>query len=429
MLNAIRFIDFNLQRLRSFFNSIHNIHNKLPNIIHVAGTNGKGSTVSFIRYILKAHGLTSNVFISPHLVNFNERIRINEKLISNDYLNEIIKKLEEIESFNTLSIFEKTFAIACVAFYNNSADFNIIEVGLGGRLDATNIIENPLISVITNIDYDHQDFLGRNVLGIAFEKACIIKRDSLVIKSKQTQDINNVFINYAKLLNSQLLLEDLDYKIIKGFLEYKNFKINLQKLGLIGEHQKTNAALACVASINAMLKNNINPKVELIEYGLQNTIWPARVQQVDNLYNFKVNEGSEIYLDGAHNPNGAEILVNFIESKAHKFKNIDIVFGMLVKKDLLGFLDHIVKLQNNLKDKAIFCKITIYPININNHISYTQQNILKECINLGLACETKDNIRDIFNKFKKNPNTRLVIICGSLYMLGDILRDNKIEIN
>jgi len=180
-----KLIDFDLSRLKSLMSKFGNPENELKNVIHIAGTNGKGSTASFLKEILEAHGLTVNVYTSPHLINFNERIRIRKKLISDELLINILENIELENKNKPITFFEITTAAALIAFQKYKSDFNIIETGLGGRLDATNIIDKKRICVITKIGFDHTEFLGKNIKQIAFQKSGILRENVPVIIAKQ----------------------------------------------------------------------------------------------------------------------------------------------------------------------------------------------------------------------------------------------------
>ncbi|MDA0916742.1 MAG: Mur ligase family protein, partial [Proteobacteria bacterium] len=180
-----KLIDFDLSRLKLLMKKFNNPENNLNNVIHIAGTNGKGSTASFLKEILEAHNLSVNIYTSPHLINFNERIRIRNKLISDEMLVEILEDIETKNNGEPITFFEITTAAALIAFNKFRSDFNIIETGLGGRLDATNIIEKKKLCIITKIGLDHTEFLGKEIERIAYEKSGIFRRNTPIIIAKQ----------------------------------------------------------------------------------------------------------------------------------------------------------------------------------------------------------------------------------------------------
>jgi len=204
-----KLIDFNINRLKFLMDKFHNPQNNLNNVVHIAGTNGKGSTAAFLRKILEAHNLSVNIYTSPHLINFNERIRINKKLISDKHLINILEEVELKNDRNPITFFEITTAAAFIAFKRFPADINIFETGLGGRLDATNIIENKKLTIITKIGFDHEEFLGNNIQKIAKEKAGILRKNIPVIIAKQSRGKARKTLMYkAKELNSKVIKID-----------------------------------------------------------------------------------------------------------------------------------------------------------------------------------------------------------------------------
>ncbi|MBT6035996.1 MAG: bifunctional folylpolyglutamate synthase/dihydrofolate synthase, partial [Kordiimonadaceae bacterium] len=184
-----KIIDLSLDRMNIILESLGNPQNTLPPVIHVAGTNGKGSTIAYLRSILEAAGLSVHVYTSPHLVRFAERIRLNGEIIEENYLQEILEYCEKINDGVPITYFEITTAAAFKAFADNPADVLILEVGLGGRLDATNVVDHPLSTVITPVSHDHQQFLGHDLSGIAMEKASIAKKDVPLLSALQTKEV------------------------------------------------------------------------------------------------------------------------------------------------------------------------------------------------------------------------------------------------
>ncbi|MCL2567136.1 MAG: Mur ligase family protein [Alphaproteobacteria bacterium] len=412
----LTFIDLSLSRIRNFLEKIGNPQDKISNIIHVAGTNGKGSTCATIRAILEGHGYSVNVFTSPHLVAYNERFRIHGKLITNEYLEEIKSRLAKIDGYDSLSVFELTMAIGFVAFKEQEADFTIIEVGLGGRLDASNVVKSPLLSIITTIDYDHQSFLGNTLTQIAYEKAGIIKRGSLAIADYQDKKVNRALKKYAAHMGSTLICGGEDYKITfssgKVSLAYKNQETILPKLELAGNHQYYNASLAIISCIN-ILKDKFN--YNNLPLYLSQAQWAGRLQKVEALYGVKFSN-AEVFLDGAHNISGSRVLCNFIESN-YADAAIHIFLGMLIKKDLDGFLQNIAAL-------AVKFNAVVYPMEITGHEAYEKEDILNKLPAYNLQGGTFANFKDKLAEINQLDGRNLIVICGSLYLLGEILGDN-----
>jgi dihydrofolate synthase / folylpolyglutamate synthase len=258
-----KLIDFNLSRLEELMAKFSNPENKLSNVIHIAGTNGKGSTSSFLKEILEAHNLSVNVYTSPHLINFNERIRIKGTLITDILLNDILTEIEFKNQNKPITFFEITTAAAFISFFRDPADFNIIETGLGGRLDATNIIKEKRLCLITKIGYDHLEYLGPKIQDIAFEKSGILRKNTpLIISHQDNQEAFHV-------IKDQALKLDID--IIKT--------INLSKntiIGLKGDHQYENASTALTAAYN--LIPNISK--EKVQFALTKTLWHGRIEEI-----------------------------------------------------------------------------------------------------------------------------------------------------
>jgi dihydrofolate synthase/folylpolyglutamate synthase len=411
-MDHLKYIDLSLSRIRDFMSKLGNLQNKIPNVIHVAGTNGKGSTTAFMRYILEEHGFTTSCYISPHLVKYNERFRIKGQLITDDYLEDIKARLQKIDGFSNLTVFEASTVIGFIAFYESQTDYCILETGLGGRLDATNIIDSPIISVITTIDYDHQNFLGNTLDKIAYEKAGIIKKNVPVISDYQTPEVSKVLRKQAKKMNSPIILGGKDYSIQNKTLFINDKVIALTDIGLLGEHQINNAALAVSALMHI---NNLQLDYDKILQGLKITNWFGRLQKVDTLYGIKFKD--DIYLDGAHNVSGGKVLKNFIEGYITKNPNVSvhIIFGMLLKKDLEGFLDLFTYLP-----------ITLYPINYKDLGMREAEDIKTIAEQKNINTKSYNDIKSTLISIQKTYDKKLIIICGSLYMLGEIMKENNI---
>ncbi len=308
--------------------------------LHVAGTNGKGSTVCYLRNILEESGYTVGTFTSPYFEMFNERISINGTPIGNDELihlvNQIIPLSDELEKteLGAPSEFEVITAMAFSFFGNHqSMDFVIFETGLGGRLDSTNIV-NPMLSIITNIGYDHMDLLGNTIAKIAYEKAGIIKSNVPVISSAEQPDALNVITTRAKELNSSTMLMDVDYFITSQTsqeegecfsLKTPQDTLNNLEITMMGTHQVKNAALATAAILFLRSQQSLFVHDEAIRTGLKKAKWIGRFEQV--------SDNPKIILDGAHNPEGVSSLIQTIKSHLSE-KRIHIIFSALKDKKL-----------------------------------------------------------------------------------------------
>ncbi|EDL64674.1 bifunctional folylpolyglutamate synthase/dihydrofolate synthase [Bacillus sp. SG-1] len=316
--------------------------------VHIAGTNGKGSTLTFLRHILESAGYDTGTFTSPYLEVFNERIGINGRPISDEEIMELVniiiplaEELEETEMGGP-SEFE---VITCMALYYfarmNPVPVVLFEVGLGGRFDSTNVID-PMISVITNIGMDHTQFLGNTIEKIAFEKAGIIKEGKPVVTAASQTGAQNVLISKAAEKNADLFLLNRDFEVsYKGPAEegetfdfFGKGKTRSYEIGMIGRHQTENASLAVAAA--DILKERYFYKIEegAIQRGLAAAYWPGRMD--------KVNQKPAIYLDGAHNPEGMQALINTIETRFRK-KKVSILFAALKDKDLQSMVSDLEK--------------------------------------------------------------------------------------
>ena len=392
-LNSLhpKYIDFNLDRLNILMEKLGNPEKKLPITIHIAGTNGKGSTLAFTKHIAEAHGLKVNCYTSPHLIKFNERIILNGKMIQTKFLFKILKEVALKNDDNEITFFEITTAAAFLAFSKVESDLCIIETGLGGRLDATNIIPKKEMTAITNIGYDHKEFLGNSLKKIIFEKCGILKKNIPVVIANQNS-------NYLK----KSILFEADNKsnrILKLCSISRKWK-----LGLSGDHQYENAQTA-VTMLKFLYKNL---KDSSIQKGLLNTKWPGRLQPIENGRLIQ-NRKKITLIDGAHNSNGARIIRNYLDK--NYLNSCIIILGMMKNKNANEFI--------NILKKYIF-KLFIVPIQ--NQSNCFNPKDLKEELKLNkLTIVTYNSLEEAINY---TPNDKPVIITGSLYLMGEILSKN-----
>lgn len=399
-----KYIDLSLNRILRLLKKLNNPHLNLPPIIHIAGTNGKGSTLSFIRSILVESKFKVHAYISPHLKSFNERIILSNNLISNYRLLKTLKLIKEINDNKPITFFEITTAAAFYLFQKQKADFLILETGLGGRLDATNVIKNSLIDIITPIGIDHQDFLGNNIINITDEKLGIIKKDSNIIISKQTNIVKQHIIKKLKAKKNITLYYKKDFSIMykykkKFSLRFKHQKFLFQYPNLIGLHQIENASVAITAILKlnelgyTFSKKNINN-------GIIKTKWPGRLEK-GKLNNIK------IYLDGAHNIDGATQLLRYFKSKKLK---VWLIIGMLNNKKLYLFLK---------KLKPILNGVIAVPIP-NEKNTFTPEEVVKICNKIKIKSYSQKSINDANLFLMKEIKPKTVLISGSLYLVGKI---------
>lgn len=393
----------NIKRLLMYMG---NPQNNLK-FIHVAGTNGKGSTCAFINSILFEAGFKVGLYTSPYLEEFEERMRINNQNIPKDkliyyveYIKPIIEKMVD-EGYNHPTEFEIITAIAFKYFCDENVDFVVLEVGLGGRFDATNVIDSSLVSVITTIDYDHMDKLGDTLEKIAFEKAGIIKENGTVVSFYQKDEALKVIEEVSRLKNASLTIMDLNDIKINDFnneyqvFDYKNYK-NL-KIGIIGKHQVYNASLSIMA-VEKLKQYGINISEDVIRRGLSKARWPGRIEVI--------SRSPLIVIDGAHNPQGMAALKEALN--LFIYNRLILVIGMLKDKDTDSMLKLIVPEADLV--------ITTKPI---SDRAYTAEELSQK-----IAYDDVlhfENIDDAINEALKSAGKNdLILFCGSLYMIGHV---------
>ena len=387
-----KIIDFDLNRLKLLMNKFDNPQNSLNNVIHIAGTNGKGSTAAFLKEILEAHDLSVNIYTSPHLINFNERIRINKKLISNRNLINILEEVELKNNHKPITFFEITTAAAFIAFKRFPSDINIFETGLGGRLDATNIIEHKKLTIITKIGFDHEEFLGNNIGKIAKEKAGILRKNVPVIIAKQSKnEALKTLINAAKQLNSMPI-------------EVKKIAKNT-KLSLVGDFQYENASTAFTAAKFLM------PSISIykVRQALAKTCWSGRIQTLNDGKIFNIRKNVTV-IDGSHNQDGAIVLEQYLHKNSLGKWNI--IIGMLNNREVKDFVEIFKNHINQIY------AITI-PETINSHSAL---DIKYKLDTLGFNTNVSNSLEDAL---KKADNRIPLLITGSLYLAGHALKFNE----
>ncbi|MDO9412157.1 MAG: folylpolyglutamate synthase/dihydrofolate synthase family protein [Pseudolabrys sp.] len=416
-------IDLSLDRLQRLLTALGNPERKLPPVIHIAGTNGKGSTTAFLRAILEAAGLRVHAYTSPHLVNFNERFRLGQvgegKLVSDAELSAALEECEAANVGEPITVFEMTTAAGFLLFARNPADVLLLEVGLGGRLDATNVIDTPLASIITPVSMDHIDFLGDMIEKIAFEKAGIIKTGAPVIVAAQNRDALAVIERQAARLKAPIKIAGENWTATeeRGRLVYQddNGLLDLPAPKLYGRHQFENAGLA-IAALRAIPQFKIPPSA--YEAGMTKADWPARLQRLaaGRLVDL-TPPGSELWLDGGHNPDGGRAIAAALADLEERVSRpLVMIVGMIATKDLSGFLNNFAGLARRLiavpvpsADKGVPAE-TVAEAAKALDIPATSRGTLDEAL-------------DAVCKLDLDPPPR-ILITGSLYLAGDVLREN-----
>lgn len=404
-------IDLSLKRIERLLKNVGNPHLRLPKVIHIAGTNGKGSTATIIYELQKKFGKRVHLYRSPHLISFNERIHVANRQISNDYLEEILKRILKANKSYPITFFEITTVAAFLAFSENIADLVILEVGLGGRFDATNIIKKKEVAIITAIGKDHTEYLGPNLSKITKEKSGIILKESLVICSKQSQSVKKIVHEIAERKNCKSYIYGNDWHITNKILYFDDLKINLSKLSLIGEHQLYNAGCAIIAckkiNISAF---NINNVLDII----RNIEWLGRLHKIKGRVAKKYPR-CNIWIDSAHNELGFRVLKKWV--KAQQFSNLSIIVSIGIKKDYKKILLQIIDMK-----PSFICFIK--DVNFSNH----NPKILKtETDNVQIRSDIFNNLSmaiDYASGQTSKQNKNNILVTGSIALLGELLADD-----
>ena len=400
-------IDLSLDRMRALMTALGDPQHRLPPVVHVAGTNGKGSTVAMIRAIAEAAGLKVHAYTSPHLVRFNERIRLAGRLIEDEALNAVLDRIEAVSGEAT--VFESTTAAAFVAMAEAPADLVIVEVGLGGVLDATNVIERPLLSVITPIDYDHAEFLGTDLAGIAAEKAGVLKPGAPAVIARQQEAAMTAIERAAQAVHAPLTVMGVDFDAWaeRGGLVFQNHErfLDLPAPGLAGAHQIDNAGLAIAAALELDL-----PETAIAE-GLRAVGWPARLQRITAGPYGRAAQAAdaELWLDGGHNPHAGRALAAFLaERHARAPRPLALICGMLANKDAGGFFEA-------LKETGA----TVFTVGFDGTAA-DPAALAAVARGRGLSATPAGSVGEALDMALRFGAGR-VAICGSLYLAGEVL--------
>ncbi len=417
-----KLIDLSLGRIERLLYALGNPHLHLPPVIHIAGTNGKGSTLAFLRAMLEAAGKRVHVYTSPHLVLFHERILLageNPAPIAETELAQILRHCEEVNNGAPITFFEITTAAAFYAFSKTPADYVLLETGLGGRFDATNLVPDPALTLITSISYDHQEFLGDTLAKIAFEKAGIIKAGTACITGPQDGESLRVIEKQAASLSAPLLVHGSDWQIFEqhGRLVYQDSSglLDLPLPAMSGRYQVENAGLA-IAALRALNPAGLNE--EHMAKGLRSASWPARMQRLQQgKLPVLVRNDTEIWLDGGHNPAAAQALsIAMGELEERSPKPLCLILAMMNTKDRAGFLAPFAAIA------AMSIVITI-PDEPN---AATIDELLADARSQGLEAYPAKSLAAALKfcdeKFQTPPR---ILITGSLYLAGHVLRENN----
>lgn len=418
-----RKIDLSLGRILDLLDKLGKPQDRLPPVVHVAGTNGKGSVIAFMRAMLEAAGKQVHVYTSPHLVCFHERIVLGNAdggaPVSEEELVKAFAVCERVNAGAPITVFEMTTAAALTLFAAHPADFLLLEVGLGGRYDATNVIGNPVATLITPVSQDHAEFLGTDLSRIAWEKAGIIKASVPVISGWQDAVASTVIERQAEELGAPLVAAGQDFNcyVQNGRFVYEDGSglLDLQTPVLAGWHQMENAAVA-IATLRQLEPDF---PVPAIEAGLQSVRWPARLQKLPPGPLLELAPGgAELWLDGGHNVAAGHVLATALADVQDRSpRPLIIVCGMLATKDAGGFLLTLHELE---------CELIAVPVP-GSDASRSPQEIAKAASEQGIVATQADSLEAALTIITERnwPVPPRIVIVGSLYLAGEVLARNQ----
>ena len=401
-------IDLTLDRVWALLNALDNPERALPPVIHIAGTNGKGSTQAMIRAGLEASGKSVHAYTSPHLARFHERIRLAGDLITEAHLTEVLDECYRANDGANITYFEITTCAALLAFARTPADYTLLEVGLGGRLDATNVIDTPALTIITPVSMDHEGFLGDTLAKIAGEKAGIIKRGVPCIVGPQTDEAMEVIEAQAARLGAPLLAYGQHWHVSeeRGRLVYQDETglLDLDLPNLPGQHQVQNAGAALAAL------RHLNMPEASFDGAVQNAYWPARMQHLKGTSLNDLAPQTDLWLDGGHNPAAGEALSAHLRGLPKRPTYL--ICGMLNTKDVRGYLRPLAGVADHLTAISI-------PGETN---TLSAADTEKAAQDVGLNANQADSVETALRQIASAEPQARVLICGSLYLAGHILR-------
>jgi dihydrofolate synthase / folylpolyglutamate synthase len=416
-----RRMDLSLGRIEALLAKLGNPQDRLPPVIHISGTNGKGSVAALLKAMLQAAGKRVHVYTSPHLVRFHERIELagadgKARAIGEAELVELLERIRRINDGGPVTFFEITTAAAFQAFAEHPADALILEVGLGGRLDATNVVARPVLTVITPISMDHADWLGDSIALIAREKAGILKPGVRAVIARQPEEALAVIRSVASAVQAPLIVWGEDYEAFeqRGRLVYQSAHrlMDLPLPALMGHHQVANAGSAIAAALQL---KELGITDASVERGLVEVRWPARMQRLDNgPLSRLLAPGSELWLDGAHNPAGAEAIAQTLaELEERAPKPVGLVVGMMGKKDAAAFLAHF---------RGLVRRVVTVPNPVSHEAAHEPAALAKVAASVGLAADAAPDVEAALARLQKIDGRPLrILICGSLYLAGHVL--------
>ena len=406
-----KIIDLTLDRVHRLLAALDHPERRLPPVIHIAGTNGKGSTQAMIRAGLEAGGDKVHAYTSPHLARFHERIRLAGELISEPALTALLDECVEANGGEEITFFEITTCAAFLAFARTPANWTLLEVGLGGRLDATNVVDQPALTIITPVSLDHVDFLGDTVGKIAGEKAGILKRGVPVVVGPQSDEGLAVIEARAARLGAPVLAYGQQWNVWeeRGRLVYQdeNGLLDLPLPNLPGPHQIQNAG-AAIAALRALGRDEA-----ACEAAVTRAVWPARMQRLKTGPLVDLAPKVELWLDGGHNPAGGEAVAATVARMPARETHL--ICGMLNTKDVAGYMRPLAGHVTQLHAVSIPGEKNTLPAEVTRDAA----------LSVGIPAEAAPSVAGALAEIAaKSPEAR-VLICGSLYLAGAILRENS----
>ncbi|MEM9636046.1 MAG: folylpolyglutamate synthase/dihydrofolate synthase family protein [Pseudomonadota bacterium] len=406
-----KIIDLTLDRVWRMLDALDNPQNRLPPVIHIAGTNGKGSTLAMIRAGLEAAGKTVHAYTSPHLARFHERIRVSGALISEADLTAVLDECYAANNGEDITYFEITTCAALLAFARAPADYTLLEVGLGGRLDATNVIAQPAMTVITPVSIDHQQFLGDTLGKIAFEKAGILKRGVPCVVARQEEEGGEVIEQVAARIGAPLQIYGQHWHVgpERDGIVYQDERglLDLPRPTLPGDHQIMNAGTALT------VLRSLEIDTAACEAAVTRAEWPARMQRLKAGPLVAVAPDAELWLDGGHNPAAGEALARHLASLPRRPTHL--VCGMLNTKDIGGYLRPLAQVADRLVAVSIPGEANTLPAEATAEAA--QQ--------AGFQAQTAQSVQAALAEIVAETPDARILICGSLYLAGVVLRENS----
>ncbi len=412
-----KLIDLGLDRVLALLSRFGDPHLSLPPVIHIAGTNGKGSCLAFMRSIFESSGLSCHVYSSPHLVRFNERIRLCGDLIDDGYLAHLLAEVELVNDGDDVTFFEVTTAAALLAFSRVKADAVLLETGLGGRLDSTNVIPNPALTMITPIAHDHEHFLGGTLTEIAFEKSGIMRPNTLCLSAAQDSAVMDTLLSHASDIGATLLFAGRDFAIeSRGngvTVDFSGRQITVPQLGLLGYHQRENAGLA----IAGVMASRPDITDDAIIAGAAAAAWPGRIQALTHgaLMTGRTPPKPLVFLDGAHNAHGSKALALALATM--KAGGWILICGALSTRPAADFLAPLKPLVR----RAITLTIP------HQAAALSGEDLAAAAAGLGIAAEVAPDLNTAMDRAFEIAQSMgcNIIISGSLYLAGHVLEQNE----